>query len=118
MSDIVLLYTTWPDEESVERAAAEALDQGLAACVNILAPMRSVFRWDGALTRNEEIPAFFKTTRACAEALSARLSALHPFETPAILALEVRAEGSHAPFLQWVAAETHKNQTGDGDFAT
>ena len=106
MDETIFLYTTWPDAETAEAAAGAAVDQGLAACANILAPMTSVYRWKGAVEQATEIPVTFKTTRARAAALNALIVARHPYETPCILALPVEAAASHPAFLAWIAAET------------
>jgi periplasmic divalent cation tolerance protein len=105
MDEVVLLYTTWPDAETAEAAAVEAVEARLAACANILAPMRSVYRWQGAVERAQEIPALFKTTVAAAPELTRRIVARHPYDTPAVVAMRVADAGSHAPFLQWIRAE-------------
>jgi periplasmic divalent cation tolerance protein len=106
MSDIVLLYTTWPDALTAETAAAEALAERLAACANVLAPMRSIYRWKGAIEEASETPMILKTTRARALALKDFLVAKHPYETPAVVVLDTHAAASHGPFLDWIAAET------------
>ncbi len=105
MEKVVLLYTTWPDAETARAAADAVVTERLAACVNILAPMTSVYRWDGAVETAAEIPALFKTSEAGATALRARLLALHPYDLPAILAFPA-GEASHAPYLDWVIGET------------
>ena len=69
MSEIVLVYTTWPDAESAENAGAEAVAERLAACANVLSPMRSIYRWKGAVEQAQETPMLLKTTRAHAAAL-------------------------------------------------
>jgi periplasmic divalent cation tolerance protein len=106
MSETVLVYTTWPDAESAEKAGAEAVAERLAACANVLAPMRSIYRWKGAIEAAQETPMLLKTTRAHAAALKDFLVARHPYETPAVVALDVLADASHGGFLEWVAAET------------
>ena len=106
MTDVVMLYTTWPDTETAERVAAEAVAERLAACANVLGPMRSIYRWEGAIERAAEIPVLFKTTAARAEALSALSGSRHPYDTPAVLALNVRSDGANPAFLAWGAAET------------
>jgi periplasmic divalent cation tolerance protein len=112
MQDVVVLYTTWPDAEKAETAGAEALAEGLCACVNVLGPMTSIYRWQGAVERTVETPALFKTSGASAHALCRFLTARHPYETPCVMALKVGEEGSHAPFLQWIAAESRRG-TGE-----
>jgi periplasmic divalent cation tolerance protein len=106
MSEFVLVYTTWPDAETAEAAGAAALAERLAACANVLAPMRSIYWWQGALERAEETPMLFKTTRALAGPLKDFLVARHPYDVPAVVALDVADEASHAPFLEWITAET------------
>jgi periplasmic divalent cation tolerance protein len=105
-SEPLLVYTTWPDPESARAFAAEAVEARLAACANILAPMTSVYRWQGAVEQAAETPMLLKTTRAAAEALRARFRARHPYDTPAFVALPLDAAASDAPFLAWLAAET------------
>jgi periplasmic divalent cation tolerance protein len=106
MDDVLFIYTTWPDAESAAIAGEAAVASGLAACVNLFPPIRSIYRWNGAVEQAIETPATFKTTARAAEALRAMILARHPYELPAILALAAVAEASHEPFLRWVAGET------------
>jgi periplasmic divalent cation tolerance protein len=106
MHETVLVYTTWPDAEAAATAGAEAVAERLAACANVLAPMRSIYRWKGAIEAAQETPMLLKTTRAHAAALKDFLVTRHPYDTPAVLVLEVIADASHGGFLEWVAAET------------
>lgn len=106
MSDYRLIYTTWPDAESAEAAARAAVEQGLAACANILPGATSVFRWEGAIQRETETVMLLKTTAENAHALRDALTAHHPYDTPAIVALDVDADASGARFLEWVGAAT------------
>jgi periplasmic divalent cation tolerance protein len=102
--DVVILYTTWPDAEKAEAIAAETVAERLCACVNVFAPIRSVYRWEGAVERAEETPVTFKTTEEAAPALAAFIAARHPYETPCILALRADAELSHGGYVEWVQA--------------
>ena len=106
MSDAVVLYTTWPDAETAEAAAAEAIAERLCACANIQSPMTSIYRWQGAIERTAEIPVLFKTTAAKAHALCRFLTVRHPHETPCVLALKPGEEGSNPQFLAWIGSET------------
>jgi periplasmic divalent cation tolerance protein len=106
MDETLFLYTTWPDAETAEAVGAQAVEQGLAACINVFSPIRSVYRWQGAVEWASEVPMTFKTTRARGEALKALIVARHPYELPCILALAVDAAASHPAFLAWIAAET------------
>ena len=108
MNEIVLVYTTWPDVAVAETVGAEAVSERLAACANVLAPMRSIYRWQGAIEEATETPMLLKTTRAHAAALKDFLVARHPYDTPAVVALDVLADASHGGFLEWVAAETKR----------
>jgi periplasmic divalent cation tolerance protein len=102
MPEVVVLYTTWPDAEKAEAVATEAVEQGLAACVNIFAGIRSIYRWEGAIEQSAETPMTLKTTAAAAAALSRFLAERHPYELPCILALPVETPLSHLPFVSWV----------------
>lgn len=102
MADIRVLYTTWPDAETAEQAGVEAVAERLAACANIFAPIRSVYRWKGAVERAGEVPMTLKTTAEAADALAAFLAERHPYETPCIIALPVDLAGSYGDFLAWI----------------
>lgn len=106
MDDIVILYTTWPDADTAERAAQAAVEAGLAACANILGPVTSIYRWRGKVERAGEIVMILKTGTARAAALTESLARNHPYETPAIVAIPVLAPASWAPFLHWIDEET------------
>ena len=106
MDTVLMIYTTWPDRAAAEAAGRAAVEAGLAACVNILAPMTSIYRWRGAVETVEEAVMLVKTTAAREAAARAFLLARHPYETPAWIALSLDAAHSHAPYLDWVAAET------------
>jgi periplasmic divalent cation tolerance protein len=98
-SAVVVLTTLGAGTEAVELARA-LVEEGLAACVNVLPPMRSVYRWKGAVEVDTEQQVVIKTTAAGVAALEARLRALHPYELPEFLVLT--AGGSEA-YLRWVA---------------
>ncbi|HEX8233035.1 MAG TPA: divalent-cation tolerance protein CutA [Caulobacteraceae bacterium] len=118
MPHIMLLYTTWPDAESAEAAGAEAVAERLAACANILQPMQSIYRWQGAVERTGEIPMLLKTTAEAAARLREFLAARHPYETPCILALPVDPAASHQPFASWIAEQASVPAAGEDAAAT
>ena len=66
MQDVVLIYTTWPDAETADAAAVEAVERRLAACANRLAPIRSTYRWEGRVEQADETPVLFKTAASTA----------------------------------------------------
>lgn len=102
--DALLVITTLPDEESARRLAAQLVEQRVAACVNILAPCRSVYRWQGRVEEAEEVPLLVKTTAARYAALEEAIRAHHPYELPEIVA--VRIDRGLPDYLAWVAEET------------
>ncbi|MET0308750.1 MAG: divalent-cation tolerance protein CutA [Sphingomonas sp.] len=103
MSDIALLHATFADRAEAERIAETVLAERLAACVNILAPCRSLYRWNGSIERGEEVPALFKTTPILARRLGDRIAALHSYEMPVIESWPV-AVGERV--TGWIASET------------
>ena len=100
----LLVLTNLPDRAAAERLAALLIEQRLAACVNILAPCRSVYRWKGAVQRDEEHPMLIKTTAERYAALEKALRAGHPYELPEIIAVPI--ERGLPAYLDWVATET------------
>ena len=100
----LLVFTNLPDRAAAERIADALIEQRLAACVNILAPCRSVYRWKDAVQHDEEHPLLVKTTSERYAALEAAIRAVHPYELPEIIALPV--ERGLPAYLEWVAAET------------
>ena len=107
MSDTLLVLTNLPDAASAERIARLLVEQRLAACVNILAPCTSVYRWNDAIETAAEVPLLIKTTRARYAELQAALAEAHPYELPEIVAVPVM-QGLPG-YLDWVEFET----TGD-----
>lgn len=116
LDEAVLLYTTWPDAESAETFAAEAVADRLAACGNVLAPMRSIYRWKGAVERALEHPLLLKTSRTSASALVERLNERHPYDLPCALELEL-GRASSTPFLRWMIDESSGWEPGNDDFS-
>jgi periplasmic divalent cation tolerance protein len=102
MTDVVLVLTTVPDDASAEAIARTLVEEKLAACVNLLAPMVSIYRWKGGVERDTERQLVMKTTRALVPALEHRLKELHSYELPEFLVLPVDSGGDG--YLQWVAA--------------
>ena len=75
MSEALVVLTNCPDETCADRIARALVEQRLAACVNRLAPVSSIYRWQGAIEETEEVPLLIKTTRACYAALEAAIVA-------------------------------------------
>jgi periplasmic divalent cation tolerance protein len=99
-----LAFCTCPDAGTATRIAQALVDERLAACVNVLPGVQSVYRWQGAVERADEVLLLIKTRAGRLSALSARIQALHPNELPEVVAVE--AAGGLPAYLQWVVAET------------
>jgi len=100
----LVVLTNLPDRAAAERLADLLVAGNIAACVNILAPCRSVYRWKGAVQHDEEHPMLIKTTSERYAALEAAIRANHPYELPEIVAVPI--ERGLAAYLQWVEEET------------
>lgn len=102
--DALLVLTNLPDAVSAQALAAALVEERLAACVNILAPCRSVYRWQGKVEDASEVPLLIKTTADRYPALEAAVRARHPYELPEIVAVPI-AHGL-PDYLRWVESET------------
>ena len=102
--ETLLVLTNLPDRASAEKLAESLIGSRLAACVNILAPCRSVYRWKGAVQHDEEHPVLVKTTTERYAALEAAIRTGHPYELPEIIAVPI--ERGLPAYLDWVKAET------------
>ena len=100
----LLVLTNLPDRASAERLDDALIDKHLEACVKILAPCRSVYRWKEAVQHDEEHPILIKTTAARYAALEQAIRAGHPYELPEIIAVPI--ERGLPAYLDWVAGET------------
>jgi periplasmic divalent cation tolerance protein len=100
MSDVLLVITTLPDKTSATRLADRLIEQGLAACVNIGAPVTSVYRWEGRLEHGEELLLTIKTSTARYPALEAAIVDGHPYELPEVIAVPVTAGLNK--YLAWI----------------
>ena len=105
MSAIVVLCTC-PDADVAGRIAAALVDERLAACVNCVPGLSTIYRWKGAVHRDTEVLLLIKTTRERFDALRERIVFLHPYELPEVIAVDI-ALGS-PPYLDWIAAATSR----------
>lgn len=99
-----MVMTNVPDAEVAGRIARALVDERLAACVNILAPCRSVYRWQGRVEDATEIPLLIKTAEDRYPDLQRRIKALHPYDTPEIVAWKPCA--GWPPYANWVTEQT------------
>ena len=102
--DVMLVLTTVPDDATARRIAEVLVAERLAACVTVLGPARSTYRWQGTVESADELPLLLKTTAARWPALRDRLRALHPYDVPEMLAW--RAADGWPAYLDWVRSET------------
>ncbi|MBP8134172.1 MAG: divalent-cation tolerance protein CutA [Zoogloea sp.] len=107
--EILLVLTSLPDADSAQRIARLLVEQHLAACVNILAPCTSVYRWQDNIETATEVPLLIKTSLLRYPALQAALTEAHPYELPEIIAVPIH-KGLPA-YLSWVGAETAEHRS-------
>lgn len=99
-SDIRLVLTTCPDEQTAERLAAMLVEQRLAACVSAGSPAKSIYPWEGRIEHETEIPLTIKTAAGRLSELTEALAAHHPYDVPEILVVEV-VDGLD-DYMQWI----------------
>ena len=97
---VILALTTCPDEASAQEVAAALVQERLATCVNRIGGVHSTYFWDARLQDEAEILLIIKTTAGRLDELRSRLSALHPYELPELLAIDVA--GGNERYLDWV----------------
>ena len=103
-SEYLVVLCTCPDDATATRISRDLVESRLAACVNRVPGVRSVYRWEGNLEDQSEVLLLIKTRLACYAELEVRLGTLHPYEVPEIIALPVVA-GSES-YLGWLTRET------------
>jgi periplasmic divalent cation tolerance protein len=104
MDRAVFVYTTYPSVVEAEKAGKTLVENGLAACVNILPGMVSHYRWQGAVERGEEAVMLIKTRASLAEPVRAAVKGSHPCDTPAILVMPI--ESVDETYFAWMMAST------------
>lgn len=102
--DLILAYITAPNHATARRLARALVEERLAACVNIGGSIESIYRWKGTIEKGREVALVVKTRRALLARLTRRVAALHPYETPCVIAFPII--GGHNAFLRWLRAET------------
>ena len=98
---VISIYAVFADTNEAERIGRLVVEERLAACANILGPIRSIYRWKGELEQAEEIAAIFKTTSDRADALITRIAALHSYDVPCIASWPIeKIVGSYAEWVE------------------
>jgi len=101
---VIDVWINCPSEENAREISEALVAERLAACTNTFAPIQSAFHWQGAVERETEVPLLVKTRDDLFDAVCRRVEALHPYDTPGIMALEVSRV--NRSYHDWVAAET------------
>lgn len=104
-SDVLIVFITVGNPDQAYRIAKTVVEENLAACVNIIPAVRSIYRWKGEICDDPECLLLAKTTRDVFPLLEARVKAVHSYEVPEIIAVPV--ERGFPPYLDWVAENTH-----------
>jgi periplasmic divalent cation tolerance protein len=104
----LLILTNLPDAASAEKLANVLIENHAAACVNVLAPCRSIYRWQGAVEAADEIPLLIKTTAVNYAMVEEIVRAHHPYDVPELIAIPI-THGLPA-YLDWLATETEKHE--------
>jgi periplasmic divalent cation tolerance protein len=104
MERAVFVYTTYPSIVEAEQAGRALVGRRLAACVNILPNMVSLYQWEGKIERGDEVVMIVKTRASLAPAVEAAVKTMHSYATPAILVIPL--ESVERTYLEWIMAET------------
>jgi periplasmic divalent cation tolerance protein len=101
LTETLVVLCTLPDREHASQIAHALVEEQLAACVNLIPGLVSVFRWQGAVQQDEEVLLLIKTSQAVYPQLEQRIRALHPYELPEIIAVPIQT--GQAEYLQWIS---------------
>lgn len=110
MTDIVSVYAIFGDDEEARRIARQLVEEGHAACANLLAPCHSIYRWKGKVEEATEVPAIFKAPADRVEALLSRISELHSYDVPAAVVWPISAVLDS--YREWVIQEADQVKRG------
>ncbi len=103
-ADVVLVLVTFPDAEAAGAVARALVEEKLAACVNVVPGLRSIYVWEGKVCDESEAWCLIKTRKSLYAPLRDRIAAMHPYQVPEIIAVPL-CEGN-APYLDWVLSST------------
>jgi len=98
---VISVYAVFANAEEAEHIGRTVVEERLAACINILGPVRSIYRWKGEIESADEVAAIFKASHRSADALMARIAALHSYEVPCVVTWPVdKVLGSYAAWVE------------------
>jgi periplasmic divalent cation tolerance protein len=106
MTNVIVILTTCASEEEAVKIARALVEESLAACVNVVSPVRSIYRWEGKIWDEKEWLLIIKTGRERFEQLESKIKSLHSYSVPEIICLPV-VEGSFA-YLEWLEEMTRR----------
>jgi periplasmic divalent cation tolerance protein len=104
MSDVLVILCTFPDSGQARQIGTLLVEKQLAACVNLIPAVESIYRWEGKIETAAEVLAIFKTTAAAFPAFEQLLTELHPYDVPEMIA--IAPEKISASYRDWVFSET------------
>ena len=107
MTDAIVVLVTAPSADKAAELARALVEERLAACGNVFPGLRSIYRWEGKLHDEPEALLILKTRASLFEALRERVVALHPYQVPEVLRLDVA--GGHLPYLEWIRASVRSS---------
>jgi periplasmic divalent cation tolerance protein len=107
MTATQIVLTTCPDESVAQQIASTLVSEKLAACVNIIPGLTSVYEWQGNIEQDNELLLLIKTRQALSDQLFDRIQALHPYELPEIITVPI--EGGLPAYLDWILKTTGKS---------
>jgi periplasmic divalent cation tolerance protein len=96
----ILVFSTFPDADTARHVGRILVEEKLAACVNVLPEVESIYRWKGAVETASEVLTLMKSTTWKYELLEARIRELHPYEVPEIVSIRINA--GHTDYLRWI----------------
>lgn len=105
MTDKIIVLTTWPDLEGAKNLSGKLVESSLAACVNVLPPMISIYQWQGELVQGDEHLLIIKTRAALYDRVETAILEQHPYELPEIIAVPVST--GLPGYLGWINEATH-----------
>jgi periplasmic divalent cation tolerance protein len=101
--DAIIIFSTCPDKNSAEKIAKELVENELAACVNMIEGLTSIYRWQGQICRDQELLLIIKTTSSKLNELETKIKALHPYQLPEIIALPINMGSKE--YLNWLKSQ-------------
>ena len=102
--ELIVVFTNFPTQEGAIALSEALIEQQLAACVNVLGPCTSVYRWQGAIESAQEFPVLIKTQRQHYGRVEQLIKMMHPYELPEVVMIPIA--GGLPAYLQWIVGET------------